>query len=182
MQQHTQTPECSECRFWNAGSGNAGTQARNAERVLRPTKITTVTAFTTRGASNIKDSSNATSVRVLDCQHFASSKFAPSPDVRIFTCPGEYAHETWRPALLVCGKSWPMANPMANGQLQLGERWRAGSASGQVEAGWNGHLLATQRLTARVQDARPRHTSIMWLGTQTRQLHATPGACTKSIA
>jgi len=74
-----------------------------------------------------------------------------------------------------------MANPMANGQLQLGERWRAGSASGQVEAGWNGHLLVTQRLTARVQDARPRHTSIMWLGTQTRQLHATPGACTKSI-
>ena len=35
--------------------------------------------------------------RELDCQHFASSKFAPSLDVRIFTSPGAYAQSTLTP-------------------------------------------------------------------------------------
>jgi hypothetical protein len=34
------------------------------------------------------ESSYAASVRELAFQHFASSKFAPSPEVRTFTCPG----------------------------------------------------------------------------------------------
>ena len=54
----------------------------------RPLLMTMVTALTVLGASNINDSSYATSERVLDCQHLASSKFAPSLEVRTFTCPG----------------------------------------------------------------------------------------------
>ena len=58
-----------------------------------------VTAFTIRGVSNMKDSSYATSARVLDCQHLASSKFAPSLEVSTFTCPGAYAQSTLRPVV-----------------------------------------------------------------------------------
>ena len=50
--------------------------------------MTIVTAFTVLGASNMKDSSYATSVRALVCQHLLSSKFEPSLEVRTFTCPG----------------------------------------------------------------------------------------------
>ena len=60
--------------------------------------ITIDTAFTLLGASNIKDSSNATSVRVLDCQHLASSKLAPSLDVKTFTSLGAYAQSTFKPS------------------------------------------------------------------------------------
>ena len=56
------------------------------------------TALTFRGASNINDSSKATSVRVLDCQHLASSKFAPSLDVKTLTSPGAYAQSTFNPS------------------------------------------------------------------------------------
>jgi hypothetical protein len=59
-----------------------------------------VTALTVLGAANMNDSSNATSVRVLVCQHLASSKFAPSLDVRIFTSPGAYAQSTLTPRAL----------------------------------------------------------------------------------
>ena len=45
----------------------------------------------------MKDSSNATSPRVLDCQHLASSKFAPSLDVKTLTSPGAYAQSTFKP-------------------------------------------------------------------------------------
>jgi hypothetical protein len=55
------------------------------------------TALTFRGASNMNDSSNATSVRVLDCQHFDSSKFEPSLDVKTLTSPGAYAQFTFKP-------------------------------------------------------------------------------------
>lgn len=55
------------------------------------------TAFTPRGASNMKDSSNAASFRPACCQHFASSKLAPSLEVIIFTCPGAYAQSTFKP-------------------------------------------------------------------------------------
>ena len=59
-----------------------------------------VTALTVLGAANMNDSSNATSVRVLVCQHLASSKFEPSLDVRIFTSPGAYAQSTLTPRAL----------------------------------------------------------------------------------
>ena len=55
------------------------------------------TALTFRGVSNMKDSSKATSERVLDCQHFASSKLEPSLDVKILTSPGAYAQSTFKP-------------------------------------------------------------------------------------
>jgi len=51
--------------------------------------MTIVTAFTVLAVSNMNASSYATSERVLACQHFASSKFAPSLEVNILTCPGE---------------------------------------------------------------------------------------------
>ena len=51
-------------------------------------RMATATAFTLRGASNMNDSSNAASPRPVGCQHFASSKLAPSLEVMIFTSPG----------------------------------------------------------------------------------------------
>ena len=60
-------------------------------------RIAIVTAFTFLGASNIKVCSNAASERVLGCQHLASSKFAPSLDVKTLTSPGEYAQSTLTP-------------------------------------------------------------------------------------
>ena len=45
----------------------------------------------------MKDPSNATSPRVLDCQHFASSKFAPSLDVKTLTSPRAYAQSAFKP-------------------------------------------------------------------------------------
>jgi hypothetical protein len=56
-----------------------------------------VTAFTFNGASNITDSTYATSALVLGCQHRASSKFAPSLLVKIFTSPGLYAQSIFNP-------------------------------------------------------------------------------------
>ena len=56
-----------------------------------------VTALTLLGVSNMNDSSNATSPRVLDCQHLASSKFAQSLEVKILTSPGAYAQSTFTP-------------------------------------------------------------------------------------
>ena len=47
-----------------------------------------VTAFTFNGASNMNDSTYATSALALGCQHWASSKLAPSLLVNIFTSPG----------------------------------------------------------------------------------------------
>ena len=60
-------------------------------------RIVMAMAFTPRGASNMKDSSNAASWRPAGCQHFASSKFPPSLEVMIFTSPGAYAQSTLTP-------------------------------------------------------------------------------------
>jgi len=59
-----------------------------------------VTAFTFNGASNINDSTYATSALALGCQHRASSKFAPSLLVNIFTSPGLYAQSIFNPKAL----------------------------------------------------------------------------------
>ena len=58
------------------------------------------TAFTFNGASNMNDSTYATSALELGCQHCASSKFAPSLLVNIFTSPGLYAQSIFKPKAL----------------------------------------------------------------------------------
>ena len=73
--------------------------------------MTMVTAFTVLGVSNMKDSSNATSVRVLDCQHLASSKLAPSLEVSTLTCPGAYAQSTLRPVASSRHEGWRQVGP-----------------------------------------------------------------------